>query len=224
MLTKNAIQFIDDLTKNNATEWMHANKKRYEDFKKEYHLYIAEILAEMKPLDKSLEPLEIKNCTFRINRDIRFSKNKQPYKTNIGLWFSTNKNSKNAPGYYLHFEKGMSFVAGGIYCPEPNELKKVRKEIEFFHEDLEKILDNSDFKKEYNSLSVDDTNKLKKAPKDFNPNHPAVELLKYKSFTASQKLDDKMFSDKDFAKKIAQKMIILKPLNDFINRAFDVEK
>ena len=224
MLKKETIQFIYDLTANNATEWMHANKKRYENFKKEYNFYIAEILAEMKPLDKSLEPLEVKNCTFRINRDIRFSKNKQPYKTNIGLWFSTNKNLKNAPGYYLHFEKGMSFVAGGIYNPEPNELKKIRKEIAFFHKDLEAILDNSEFKKEFHSLSIDDTNKLKKAPKDFDANHPAVELLKFKSFSASQKLDDKLFQEKDFAKKIAKKMIVLKPLNDFINRALETEE
>lgn len=224
MLTKNAIQFIDDLTKNNATEWMHANKKRYEEFKKSYHSYIAIILAEMKPLDKLLEPLEIKNCTFRINRDIRFSKDKSPYKTNIGVWLSQNKNRKNSPGYYIHFEKGNSFVAGGVWCPEVNELKQIRKEIEFFHEDLETILNNTDFKKEYNSLSIDDTNKLKKVPKDFDPNHPAVELLKFKSFTASQKLDDKLFSDKDFAKKIAKKMIVLKPLNDFLNRALETEE
>ena len=224
MITKETQQFLADLIANNNTEWMHANKKRYEEFKKSYHNYIATILAEMKPLDKLLEPLEIKNCTFRINRDIRFSKDKSPYKTNIGVWLSQNKNRKNSPGYYIHFEKGNSFVAGGVWCPEVNELKQIRKEIEFFHEDLETILNNSDFKKEYNSLSVDDTNKLKKAPKDFDSNHLAVELLKFKSFTASQKLDDKLFSDKDFAKKIAKKMIVLKSLNDFLNRAIETEE
>ena len=85
MIAKEALQFLDDLIANNNTEWMHANKKRYELYKKEYHNFIASLLAEMKPLDPSLEPLEVKNCTFRINRDIRFSKDKSPYKTKIVL-------------------------------------------------------------------------------------------------------------------------------------------
>jgi len=78
MLTPDAIQFISDLGKNNTTEWMHANKKRYESYKKDYHSFIASVLEAMKPLDASLEPLEVKNCTFRINRDIRFSKANLP--------------------------------------------------------------------------------------------------------------------------------------------------
>jgi uncharacterized protein (TIGR02453 family) len=224
MITKEAIAFIDDLTINNNTEWMHANKKRYENFKKDYHAYIASVLAEMKPLDKSLEPLEVKNCTFRINRDIRFSKDKQPYKNNIGVWFSQNKNRKNSPGYYIHFEKGKSFIAGGVWCPEASELKQIRKEIEFFHDDLETVLNDSDFKKEFNSLTVEENNRLKNAPKGFDINHPAIELLKFKSFTASQKIDDKLFTDKDFAKKIAKKLIALKPLNDFLSRSLETEE
>lgn len=220
MLAKEAVQFIDDLAKNNSTEWMHANKKRYEAYKKEYHQYIGLVLAEMKRLDPALANLEIKKCSFRINRDIRFSKNKLPYKTNIGIWLPTSSN-KNAPGYYLHFEKGNSFVAGGMYCPDPIDLKKIRKEIEFFHEDLEEILTKKIFITQYKELTVEETNKLKKAPKDFDANHPAIELLKFKSFTASQKLNDNDFFEKDFAQKIAQKMIVLQPLNDFLRRALE---
>jgi uncharacterized protein (TIGR02453 family) len=222
MLSKEAVKFIDDLAQNNSTEWMHANKKRYEAYKKDYHNYIGLVLTEMKRLDPRLENLEVKKCTFRINRDIRFSKNKQPYKTNIGLWFPTNS-TKNAPGYYLHFEKGNSFVAGGVYCPENTELKKIRKEIEFFYDDLNEILSEKKFIEQYKTLSVDENNKLKKAPKDFDCNHPAIELLKFKSFTTSQKIDDKLFFQPDFSKKIAQKMIVLKPLNDYLNRALETE-
>lgn len=223
MITKEASQFLSDLVANNNTEWMHANKKRYESFKKDYHNYIASLLAEMKPLDKTLEPLEIKNCTFRINRDIRFSKDKSPYKTNIGVWMSQNRNRKNAPGYYIHFEKGNSFIAGGVWCPEPNELKQIRKEIAFFHEDLEAIVNDKNFKSEFGELSRDENNVLKKAPKDFEPDHPAIEFLKLKSFTASEKIDDKLFLDKDFSKIIAKKLIALKPMNDFLNRALETE-
>jgi uncharacterized protein (TIGR02453 family) len=224
MMTKEALQFLKDLIANNNTEWMHANKKRYENYKKDYHQYIAEILAEIKPLDKSLEPLEVKNCTFRINRDIRFSKDKSPYKTNMGVWFSQNKNRKNSPGYYIHFEKGNSFIAGGVWCPEPDELKKIRKEIEFFHDDLEKIVNDKTFKKEFVALSREENNVLKNAPKGFEPTHPAIEFLKLKSFTASQRIDDKLFTQPDFSKKIAQKLIFLKPMNDFLNRALETEE
>jgi uncharacterized protein (TIGR02453 family) len=224
MITEEALQFLADLIANNNTEWMHANKKRYENFKKDYHNFIASLLDEMKPLDKSLEPLEVKNCTFRINRDIRFSKDKSPYKTNMGVWFSQNKNRKNSPGYYIHYETGNSFIAGGVWCPEPNELKLIRKEIEFFHDDLEAIVNNKTFKSEFKSLDQSETNKLKKAPKDFDPYHPAIEFLKLKSFTASYKISEKEFTKKDFSKKIAKQLITLKPLNDFLSRALETEE
>jgi uncharacterized protein (TIGR02453 family) len=224
MLSKDAIQFIEDLKSNNATEWMHANKKRYENFKKDYHAYIASLLNVMKPLDKSLDILEIKNCTFRINRDIRFSKNKDPYKTNIGMWMSTNKNRKNSPGYYIHYEKGASFIAGGVWCPEPNELKQIRKEIEFFHDDLDKIVADKNFKKEFSAIDRDENNLLKNAPKGFDINHPAIEFLKLKSFTCSQKIDDSVFGDKNFDTIVSQKLITLKPLNEFLNRALETNE
>lgn len=223
MLSQDAIQFINDLKANNATDWMHANKKRYESFKKDYHAHISSLLEVMKPLDKTLEPLEIKNCTFRINRDIRFSKNKDPYKTNIGVWMSTNKNRKNSSGYYIHFEKGNSFIAGGVWCPEPNELKKIRKEIEFFHEDLDKIVHTKSFVKEFSILDCDEKNMLKNAPKGFDPEHPAIEFLKLKSFTATKPINDEVFSKEDFESLISQKLIALKPLNQFLNRALESE-
>jgi len=224
MITKEAVQFLDDLIINNNTDWMHANKKRYENYKKDYHNFIAGILAEMKPLDQSLEPLEVKNCTFRINRDIRFSKDKSPYKTNMGVWFTQNKFRKNSPGYYIHFEKGNSFIAGGVWCPEADELKRIRKEIAFFHEDLEAIVNNKFFKKEFGAITRDENNTLKKAPKDFEANHPAIEFLKLKSYTASQKIDDNDFLNPNFSKIVAQKLIILKPLNNFLNRALETEE
>jgi uncharacterized protein (TIGR02453 family) len=224
MITKEALQFLEDLIANNNTEWMHSNKKRYENYKKDYHNFIASILSEIKPLDKSLEPLEVKNCTFRINRDIRFSKDKSPYKTNMGVWFSQNKFRKNSPGYYIHFEKGNSFIAGGVWCPEPNELKQIRKEIAFFYEDLEAIVTNKNFKTEFEALTRDENNALKKAPKDFDANHPAIEFLKLKSFTASKKIDDKLFTDINFSKIVAQKLIVLKPMNNFLKRALETEE
>lgn len=224
MIPKIALHFIEDLIANNTTDWMHANKKRYESYKKDYHSYVNSILDHMKPLDQTLELLEVKNCIFRINRDIRFSKDKSPYKTYIGVWLSQNKNQKNSPGYYIHYEKGNSFIAGGVWCPEPNELKKIRKEINFFHEDLQTIVTDTKFKKVFKELTSNENNRLKKAPKDFDPNHPAIAFLKLKSFTASLKIEDEEFVSPDFTEKITQKLILLKPLNDFLSRALDSEE
>ena len=224
MITKEALQFLNDLIENNNTEWMHANKKRYENYKKDYHNFIGSILTEMKKLDKSLEPLEVKNCTFRINRDIRFSKDKSPYKTNMGVWMSQDRTQKNAPGYYIHYEPGNCFVAGGVWCPEANELKKIRKEIEFFYDDLEEIVSNKNFKKEFGQLDRSENNVLKKAPKDFEANHPAIEFLKLKSFTTTLKINESVFTEADFSKKIAAKLILLKPLNDFLKRGLETEE
>ena len=222
MMTTEALDFISDLKANNTTEWMHANKKRYENYKKDYHSFIASILFEMKKLDKSLEPLEIKNCTFRINRDIRFSKNKTPYKTHIAVWLSTNKNIKNAPGYYLHIDNDESFLAGGLYCPEPIDLQKIRKEINFFYDDLKLILNDKKFKAEFVGISKTDT--LQRPPKGFESDHPAIELLKLKSFTASKQINKLDCLNKNFAQTIAQKLIMLQPLNNFLNRALETEQ
>lgn len=218
MLSKNTLQFLEDLKTNNNRDWFLENKKRYEEFKKDYHQLIREFLEIMKPQDANLELLEVKNCTFRINRDIRFSKNKAPYKTHLGIWMNTNQGSNNGPGYYIHIEKGASFIAGGLYSPEADELKKIRKEIAFFHEDLEEILSNKNFKKIYSGLDRNETNSLKNGPKDFEKDHPAIEFLKLKSFVAVQKTSDKELFDDNFAKVIAEKLLVLKPLLEFLNR------
>ena len=183
----------------------------------------SDLLDALKPLDSSLEMLEVKNCTFRINRDIRFSKDKTPYKTHLGFWFSSGTKGLNRSGYYIHLEKEASFIAGGLYCPEADDLKKMRKEIAFFHEDLEAILDDKNFKKEFKDFDRNEKNTLKNPPRGFEKEHPAIELLKLKSFESSQKIDFNTVTKKDFVTIMTQKLIVLKPLNDFINRALTTE-
>ncbi|UWY28516.1 DUF2461 domain-containing protein [Flavobacterium sp. TR2] len=224
MLAKESLQFLDDLKKNNNREWFQENKKRYEVFKKDYHQLVSDFLDAMKPLDPSLELLEVKNCTFRINRDIRFSKDKSPYKAHLGIWMSGGTKGLNRTGYYVHIEKGASFIAGGFYSPESEDLKKVRKEIAFFYDDLQEILNDKNFKKEFGSLDFNENNSLKSMPRGYEKDHPAIEFLKLKSFTATQKYDISEVTQKDFVKKISQKLIALKPLNEFINRALDTEE
>ncbi|SHG55797.1 DUF2461 domain-containing protein [Flavobacterium johnsoniae] len=224
MLTKESLQFLDDLKKNNNRDWFQDNKKRYEVFKKDYHQLVSDFLDAMKPLDPTLELLEVKNCTFRINRDIRFSKDKSPYKAHLGIWMSSGIRGLNRAGYYVHIEKGASFIAGGFYSPEAEDLKKVRKEIAFFYDDLQEILNDKNFKKEFGSLDINENNSLKSMPRGYEKDHPAIEFLKLKSFTATQKYDISEVTQKDFVSKVSKKLIALKPLNEFINRALDTEE
>jgi len=224
MITKEALQFLEDLVANNNTEWMHANKKRYENYKKDYHNYIASLLAVMKPLDKSLEPLEVKNCTFRINRDIRFSKDKSPYKDHLGIWLSSGSKGNTKAGYYVHIAREGSFIAGGLYCPEAEDLKKIRKEIAFFYEDLDEILAHKNFKKVFHDLDRNAAHVLKNPPRGYDKEHPAIAYLKLKSFETSQKFKIEEIFETDFVVKMCQKLILLKPLNEFMNRALTSEE
>lgn len=223
MLSNNSLEFLDDLKLNNNREWFLANKKRYDTFKKDYHQLVGLFLEQMKPLDASLELLEIKNCTFRINRDIRFSKDKSPYKSHIGVWLSSGNKYNNRAGYYVHIERGASFIAGGFYAPEAEDLKKVRKEIAFFYEDLEAILANKDFAAIFGTFNKTEKSMLKNPPKGYEKEHPAIEFLKLKSFEVVHKIDIESLTQKDFVATTVQKLILLKPLNDFMNRALETE-
>lgn len=223
MISQDTLQFFEDLKNNNYREWFQANQKRYDGVKKDYKQLVEAFIAEMSKGDESLKHLEFKDCSFRINRDIRFSKDKSPYKTNLGIWMSAGSKNTNMAGYYVHIEKGSSFIAGGIHWPEAADLKKVRREIDGFYEDLEEIVNNPDFKRIYGDLDRDENNSLKTAPKDYDKEHPAIEFLKLKSFTATAKLSDKDIMSKDFIKETAKKLLVLKPFVDYINRALTTE-
>lgn len=223
-LSAEILPFLDDLKANNNKEWFAANKKRYDIYKKEYHQLIDQLLKIMKSKDSGLEKLEVKNCTFRINRDIRFSKDKSPYKTNMGIWLKSGSLKQDAPGYYLHIERDHSFLGGGLYCPMPEQIHKMRKEIHFFYDDLRTVLDEKKFKTTYGSLQNDDKISLKKPPRGYDQNDPALEFLKLKSYTAIHKISNKELSQDDFVEQAASKLLILKPLNDFINRALNTEE
>jgi len=223
MISKDTLQFLEDLKNNNYREWFQANQKRYDGVKKDYRQLVEAFIAETSKGDETLRHLEFKDCSFRINRDIRFSKDKSPYKTNLGIWMSAGSKNTNMAGYYVHIEKGGSFIAGGIHWPDAADLKKVRREIDGFYEDLEEIVSNAEFKSIYDELDRDENNTLKTAPKDYDKDHPAIEFLKLKSFTATAKLSDKEVMSNDFVKETTKKLLVLKPFVDYLNRALTTE-
>lgn len=223
MPTPQSLKFLKDLSNNNNRDWFQANQDRYAVYKDEYRKTVEEFLAEMQPLDDSLRHLEVKNCSFRINRDIRFTKDKAPYKNNMAIWMSEGNKNTNLAGYYVHIENGAGFIAGGVYWPEAADLKKIRREIDGFYEELKSIVAEPEFVKIYGGMDRDENNMLKTSPKDFDKGHPAIEFLKLKCFTASAKLDDAAMTKPGFAKETAKKLIVLKPLIEFLNRALTTE-
>jgi len=167
--------------------------------------------------DESLAGLNPRKLGFRIYRDVRFSKDKRPYKINMGAGFSAHGKMEQEPGYYIHIEPGKSFIAGGLYMPDSENLSRIRQEIDYNTDTFLKILNDRKFKKLFPSL--DDFDKLKTAPKGYPKDHPHIDLLKHKSYIVSHYFTDKEVLDKKFAKKAAEVAKTLKPLNDFLRAA-----
>jgi uncharacterized protein (TIGR02453 family) len=194
-------KFLKSLSKNNDRDWFEKHKGEYLEAKEQFDLFVADLLKEMI----SFEP-------------VRFSKDKRPYKTNMGATFSTGGKQMAKPGYYFHLEPGgKSFVAGGLYMPAPEDVQKIRQEIDYNSAALEKIFSNARFKKLYKSF--DDFDKLKTAPKGFPKDHPQVEWLKLKSFIVSHYFTDEEVSGNTFLKNVTSAFQTLKPLNDFLGDA-----
>lgn len=218
MLQSSTLTFLRELKDNNNKEWFDQNRKRYDLVKLDYLSLAGSLLDKMKPFDPSLEMLTAKDCIFRINRDVRFSANKAPYKTNLGIALHPGGKKSGLAAYYLHIEEGTAFAGGGLWMPESNQLQKVRKEIHYFYNDLDLILKDPEFKKTYGHLDIEEGQKLSRPPKGYEANDPAIELLKLKSFTALKSVpDDLLLSDK-LVPTVIEYFKVLKPLLHFINR------
>ncbi len=218
MLQPNTLQFLKGLKANNNKPWFDANRPAYETAKSDFIALVAQLLEGLSQLDPAIAdtPLEAKKCIFRINRDVRFSKNKDPYKSHFGAWFNMGGKKVNSAGYYLHLERGHTFVAGGLYMPEAPDLAKIRQEIDYNLADFESILQHADFQKQFGSLSREDA--LSRPPKGYTADNPAVEHLKLKSFTASSPIPDKALTKPDLAKHVLTDFGALQPLVAFLNK------
>lgn len=192
---------------------MHAHKDLYLGAKEEFAFLTQELITRMNEWESNLPYLEPKNCVFRFNRDIRFSDNKNPYKENFGAFMGYGGKKSSLPGYYIHVSPKEIFVAGGVWMPEPEELKTIRRDIMESGDELLDILNDKKFKKEFGSL--DETYKLKRPPKGFNPDNKYIELLKFKSFTISSALTLDQAMKPGFGKLIDSKFKLMKPFNQY---------
>ena len=222
MLQPATLRFLKDLKKNNNKPWFDINRNRYELAKKDFENFIQSVIDAFGKKDKTISLLKAKDCMFRINRDIRFSKDKSPYKSNFGA--SINKGGRkamNSAGYYFHLEPGQGFAGGGLYQPMPDELKKLRQEIDYNFKDFKKIIGSGKFKSLYGDLDKSPEFLLSRVPKGFEPDNPAAEYLRLKSYIAMVSLKDEELTSKDLVKKTVAAFETLQPLIQFINRGLD---
>ena len=217
MIQKSTFEFLLKLKENNNREWFQENKHLYEGAKENMLELIENALQGMKKFDTSLMDLESKKCMYRIYRDVRFSKEKLPYKTNMGASITSGgRNSKRA-GYYIHLQPGNeSFVGGGIYMPESAHLKAIRQEIAYNSAGFLKIIEQKKFNATFGELWGE---KMKNAPREYDKDHPAIELLKHKHYIFAVDFTDQEVLSADFEKKIIEALKILHPFIDFLNHA-----
>jgi len=216
MLQKSTLQFLKDLKEHNTKDWMDEHRKAYDAARQDYESFVAELISLLAKYEPAIGDLTPKQCTFRINRDIRFSQDKSPYKTNFGAAFSRQGKKLPDAGYYFHLEPGHSFVGGGIWMPETALLKKIRQEIDYNFEEFKGIVTAPGFKKTFGAI---DGEKLKKAPQGYDESNPAIEYLKLKSFTVGAAVPDKDLTSASLLKTCDKVFGAMKPFIDFLNQA-----
>ncbi|HTQ28610.1 MAG TPA: DUF2461 domain-containing protein [Puia sp.] len=221
MLQAATLKFLKDLKKNNNKPWFDAHRGAYEQAKQDFEHFVGDLITRHAKKDPSIASLKPKDCMFRINRDIRFSKDKSPYKTNLGA--SINRGGKKSifGGYYFHCEPGESFIGGGVWMPMPPELKKIRQEIDYSLDEFNKIISSRRFRDVYGELYDGEDVSLSKVPQGFEKNNPAAPYLKLKSILAMKKFSEKEILSKDLLRQSLQAFEALQPLVQFINRALE---
>jgi uncharacterized protein (TIGR02453 family) len=215
-IKKSTLDFLSDLKIHNEREWFLKNRSRYDDAKLNYERFVQAIIDRITQFDPILKGLEVKSCTYRINRDIRFSNDKSIYKTNLGAFIvrGGKKNADRFAGYYVHVEPGNSMIAGGAYMPPKEWLSAIREKIDEQGDKLEKLIKNKDFTRIFGSIEGE---KLKTAPKGYPKDHPYIELLKFKSFLASKSISDKEILSSNALDTIVEASRVMKTMNDFLN-------
>jgi uncharacterized protein (TIGR02453 family) len=182
------LEFLKELKVNNNREWFQANKKRYDQARQVFESFINDLIPRIRTLDPLVDMITAKDCVFRIYRDVRFSSDKSPYKPNMGAYIAKGGKNSTMAGYYVHFEPGASFLAGGLYMPPPETLKKIREEIYYQADEFKKIVFNKDFVDCFGK--IDDPGKMKNPPKGFNKEFPDIDLLKFRSYAVMHNVPD----------------------------------
>lgn len=219
MLQPSTLQFLKEIKLNNNKPWFDAHRKDYEAAKEDFSNFVQKLIDQFGKKEPAVSHLKARDCMYRINRDVRFSKDKSPYKTNMGAYINAQGKKSMTGGYYFHFEPGNSFVGGGMWHPMPEQLNKVRQEIDYNFSDFKKIVSSKKFKDVYAGLSTDKEYVLSRVPKGYEADNPAAEYLKHKSFVVMAPVSDNELIDKSLANQAVKGFEALKPMVDFLNTA-----
>lgn len=216
MVNANTLSFLQKLAKNNNKPWFDKNRENYAVAKEDFESIVAGVLEGLAVNEPFFKEQKAKDCVFRIFRDVRFSKDKTPYKAHFGAFFSKGGRKYPGAGYYLHIEPGgKSFVGGGLWMPEPPLLKSVRQEIDYNFDEFGKIIGDKKFKKLFKSVQGE---QLKTLPQGYTEDNPAINYLKQKSFTVTHSLTDADVAAKNFIRKTVEIFTTMRPFVDFLNR------
>lgn len=219
MLDKRIIPFLRSLRRHNDREWFNDHKDRYIEVKGAVEALTGRLIAGISEFDPDASGLRPADCLYRIYRDTRFSSDKTPYKTHIGIYINPPFGKKNPRcGYYLHLEPDNVIVAGGAWCPEGPLLKAIRQDIFDNVDEYLEIIESKEYTEEFASPGE---NLLKTAPKGFPKDWKYIDLLRPRDFSAYSKVSDSELNSPDFEKIVLRKMRTIKPLNDFFNYTID---
>ncbi len=217
---KEILTFLRNLKKNNNKLWFDAHRDQYQKLREEFIKTIENLISEISLFEPDIANLRAKDCLFRINRDIRFSNDKRPYKENFGAVISPGGKKSPLGVYYFHIQPGNeSIIAGGIYMPDPDVLKKIRQEIDYNPAPLHAFMKSKDFKKYFGELVGD---QLSRTPKGYPEDHPNAGLLKFKSYIVVRGFTDKEVTEPKFLREVMKSFKAVKPLNDYLNTALDL--
>jgi len=222
MLHSSTVNFLKELKRNNNKSWFDNHKEKYLSAKVDFENFVGKIISAISSFDDDIKELQAKNCTFRINRDIRFSKDKTPYKSNMGASFNRGGKKSVFAGYYFNLEPGgKSFAGGGLWMPDTIELKKLRQEIDYCFPEFKKLLSGASFKKHYGGLEMSEGQMLVNVPKGYEKENPAASFLKLKSFVATKNIGDDLLQNPQLINEVSSAFKALMPLVKFINRSME---
>lgn len=217
---KEILEFLRELRENNNREWFAENKQRYQLLKDGFEGLVEELIGKIALWDEEMKGIKAKDCVYRIYRDVRFSPDKQPYKTHFAAYICAfrGKNSERC-GYYFHIEPDTCLLGGGVYCPEPALLKRLRQDIYDNIDEFTAILNDPEFAAEFPQL--DQADKLKKVPSPFPADFPAGDLLKYKHYDVVAVKPDSWFESEDLPDKADGVLRKMYKFNRFLNYTID---
>ena len=224
MIKQTSLNFLTDLKNNNSREWFEKNKELYQAYKDDIIQFTELLLLELSKIDPAISNANLvpKKCLTRVNRDLRFSKDKTPYKNYILIVFNKNAPHANTAGYFLHIEPSNCMVGGGVWQTTPEYLKKIRDEISYSFEEINDIITSEQFKKTFPS-SIQGQNSKKKFTDFYEKGDPVVELLKMKGFCTKEIISDEVLTSKNAVKTIVNYFETTKPLINYLNKAIEFE-